>query len=358
MKSRLLCLVAALSCCSASLANDGWFAATGAAQPFGKRHPDIRMQAEDIRIEMRELEAIVDVRFTFKNYGSAQQVTMGFPEAYGGPMKRGLENFQSWVDGKQVVTRRKVFSADTEERLWRAVWLKDVSFNARQTRQVRVRYSANYSGDTSGNYSLRYVLRTGSTWRGSIGECRITVDWTRMKSLSKPEFHLFDSDARPVEWEPIGFRQRRAVRRDFTPRDDLNLTLLEGFWSFAINGQRVEQGSRGAGPLRGDGRDPLIDVKNIGRFFGRRVHSAMNRAFIDEWGHPVVEGFGGRFEVKNGHLVFDSMKSRPLRRGERRFKDERWGEGRLVYLRDVVEALGGRFTYNPQAERVDIHFPK
>jgi hypothetical protein len=343
-----LCLPGVVFC------NDGYYTATGAALSHGKRHPDIRMESENIHIGLGDTRAQVDVTFVFKNYGRAQSVQMGFPEEYSENADLALENFRTWVDGVRVRARRVVRSYEPpNERT--AHWVKTVHFGAGQTRRVRVSYQAWYSGDVSGRSWFTYILKTGGTWRGTIGECRITVDWTKMNRGSRPEFELRDGQGREVEWKPIGFRRRQAVLRDFSPKEDLWLSMVEGFWSFSIDGNRVSNKDFGdAYVVLGEPSDPLIRVTRLGSFFGRRIEMSPR----EEWQHPSVARFGGPFKIVKGILI-QGMRMRPLPRGQVVRQIHIHGEHDLeyVYLKDVVEALGGTFRYHPSAERVDITFP-
>ncbi len=351
MKGVLAGALLMLAC--AGGANDGWWAATGAAEGFGK-HEHVQMVSESILIKLNKRSASVEVDFVFKNHGPTTTVTMGFPEKHSGPITGALENFRSWVDGKEVTVRRKVLEADDEERVWSAVWLKEVAFVEGQVCRVRVTYDADYSGNTMGHGSLTYILRTGATWRGPIETCRIIVDWSEWE-YGPPDLLFTDRDrAREGAWMRTERRGREISLEEIVPDFDLSIEFVPAFWNFTVNGERVS--TTAFLDLIGSPQDPLIPVDALttyGGFFG---------AYDEEgswnwWTHPVVEKLGGEFDMVGRTLQFGDGRTRQLAREPVRKEFERWHkEMDYVYLKDVVEALGGKYRYDPDLEEVAITF--
>jgi hypothetical protein len=335
---------------SIAFANDGYWSSTGAAFPFKKRHHSIQMMAEDIRIHLNDKNARVEVLFTFKNHGKATAVTMGFPEeGYNGP-ERTIHGFRSWVDGAPVkVKRRKLRPQDEAEMGWRAAYLKDVKFGAGQTRKVRVSYTGDYGGDVSGKGNLSYVLRTGNSWKGPIGQCRVTVDWSRLKAFAPPEL---DIDGASPRWRQVGTKRSQAVMRNLRPEADLAVWLTPGFWNFKINGDRVSHHAFSMPKMiRGSATDPLISVTHLGHFFG----DFDQEGYFKPWARPELK--------KVGPLQFDtqalvgSAQMYRLRRDAKLFPhpyDPAEGREEYVYLRDVVAALGGAYQYDAKRAEARI----
>ncbi|HRF60547.1 MAG TPA: hypothetical protein PLH94_11640 [Fimbriimonadaceae bacterium] len=84
-------------------------------------HPTVRMVDEKITIVVGADMTTADCRFTFRNDGPACTVRMGFPDRADGaadpdeelteeemkapPKRGGMERFQSWVNGREVLSR-------------------------------------------------------------------------------------------------------------------------------------------------------------------------------------------------------------------------------------------------------------
>lgn len=335
-------------------ANDGWYIGTGVPTPLRASHPNIQMVSEDLKIWLGS-KVVVDVTFVFKNHGPATKVTMGFPEHRAVMEEPGIVNFRSWVDGKRVRVTRKGLSADKVDRIYEAVWLKEVQFARNGSRMVRVRYDTGLSGNTSGQYALTYILKTAKSWRMPIEKFTITVDWTGLRGLSKPELHIVNAD---VKWVIRGNRRRTATIKNFTPKGDVALTLREGFWNFRVNGRKIPLPTTDHryGAVVGSRTDPLFRIEDIGVLFGTRgSYSEFGVNWFD-WGAPLADAIGGPFAVANNKLTWQDGRTLRLARGTRT-RSVRYEEYRYVYLRDLVNALGGRMRYVASDERIDITIP-
>lgn len=336
-------------------ADDGWWSTAGGMASFGKSHPTIRMVSEDLNIQLREgRNARVDVLFTFRNEGRATQVTMAFPETYEMRTMGSLDGFKTWVDGKRVSVQRKITKKgdpNEPDSEGSAVWLKTVPFRADQTRKVRVTYNAWYSGNTSGDLSLSYVFTTGASWKGPIGTCKITVDYSRVKSLCAPYL-----DLTPAHWRTLRRHVQSTTLFNWEPKDDLWMQMSPGFWNFSINGHALNPEARsynGKPYVSGSPSDPLLPADMFDRFFGSFVKSGDDLEWTD-WKNPVVAKFG-KFEIKGDRMTLASGKVVRIPRGYKSIKKGNGSEA-YVYLRDVVKALGGKFSYSAREERVEIRF--
>ena len=349
----LLTLVA-----SVAHADDGWWSSAGGLGSFGKSHPSIRMVREDLKITfLDDMQASVMVDFVFRNEGAATKVTMAFPEEYESRVGKSLERFQTFVDGKRTSVRRKITERpDSKEgdSTGKAVWLKEVTFRAKQTRRIRVTYVGFVSGNTSGDRGFHYTLLTGASWKGPIGECAITVDWRKLKNLCPPFTDLTNT------WTAPSHRVQRYVLKNWEPDKDLWLITTPGVWSFTVNGARVNpvegRSYFGKSALVGPLSDPRILASVLPSFFGR-APSGKQADETDwiEWGSSVVTKFGGAFTVAGGVLTTSKGQKHKLARG---FKRQKIGsdDEELVYLKDVVKALGGTYRVDPQRETAEIRF--
>ncbi|HZH97639.1 MAG TPA: hypothetical protein VEX38_01595 [Fimbriimonadaceae bacterium] len=312
------------------------------------------MLAESINIRLKDRKAAVEVLFTFKNHGKATRVTMGFPEEGSAGGNRSMKGFRSWIDGVPAkVKRRRLTPTRGEEASWKAVYLKEVPFRRGQTRRVRVTYTGIYGGDVTGRAMLEYVLRTGKTWKGPIGQCRITVDWTQLKKYAAPELDVPDVDPK---WRQIGRTRSQTLIRNLRPQTDLIINLVPGFWNFWINGERVPYlGYTMPQMIRGHLTDPLISTASLSSFFGD---------YDDEerWAPWKRLGLGKGEEVKieQDTVVQSGKKLHKLRRPSKLMPHSwgRLGSEPYVYLRDFLQAYGGNYAYDSSRKRARLYLPK
>jgi hypothetical protein len=161
-------------------ADDAAIEAVGGAVRAIQAHPTIEMTSERVRAKLRRDRIVVDCVFYLHNHGPATRVTVGFPCASEGdvPGATPFDEFHSSVDGKPAAIR--VLPDSTKEVYadkgsW---WVKEVSFEAGQTRCLRETYVAKpgTSVDLSSR-SFEYILWTGSSWAGPIGVADIDVQF-------------------------------------------------------------------------------------------------------------------------------------------------------------------------------------
>ena len=180
------------------------------------------MVSEKVDVQLALSSPKVRCEFVFKNEGPATTVKMGFPEGYGGVDmdwrdKTAFGSFRSWVDGKAAKT--KFVPGDPQGHGDYQAWhVKDVHFGAGQTRTVVNEYESGFGYDSMGGISFAYVLRTGASWKGKIGQARITVDVSGVPShysisLSPQGYH---KEGDVVTW----------VLRDFEPNEDIGVYMM------------------------------------------------------------------------------------------------------------------------------------
>jgi hypothetical protein len=143
------------------------------------------------------------------------------------------------------------------------------------------------------------------------------------------------------------------------PKFDLDLTTIDGFWNFRLNGRRLEQ-NLGL-PIEGSGRtisgppqDLRVAADGLGRIFGRYLDKGNGNT---DWASTVSRRFGRKLELvgrqtlvtgdgrrlRLAHPATDEL-GKPLGKGEEPY----------VRLRDIFSALDGRYVYVPGQERVDL----
>lgn len=179
---------------------------------------DIVLDYESLNITEPELSDIwkpgwagkaqVDVTFILRNTGKEQTVTIGFPEAssYEGiyfEMNNTIYDFRTTVDGVPIDTIRQPLKELNEEFGFDKVHLWRIHFEAGQTHTVRSTYSYKPFHGVSGDWSVEYILKTGSLWSGKIGRIDVFIKSSALVSGFKfvpypdeySEFHA-------VNWEP------------------------------------------------------------------------------------------------------------------------------------------------------------
>lgn len=216
----------------AACANDGAITGVGGTITPMQGHPSVRLVREKVDVRIGWESAKVRCEFVFKNEGPATTVKMGFPEeATGvdvGPIRSSdLKNFSSWVDGKPVKTtfvptRPGPASPGETYRAWH---VKNVSFKADQTRVVVDEYTSPLGQDSMGGRSFSYILMTGKSWKGKIGEAVVNLDASDVASFYEPQF----SDALEGHVNKGGMIVWTA--EDFEPSANVGLDLRPwGIW--------------------------------------------------------------------------------------------------------------------------------
>lgn len=145
----------------------------------------VAMSAERVEAEIRGDQAWVTCAFTFTNAGPAIQVLMGFPQAQafagGDPV---LRDFRATVDGQEATVAYRP-NAQPEGEWDYAGWHAfAVDFATGQTRTVRNTYHGRLNWQSNGGRAFEYVLHTGATWRGPIGQAEVIVRWQRDRDVA------------------------------------------------------------------------------------------------------------------------------------------------------------------------------
>jgi hypothetical protein len=350
----LVATLVVLASCLAR-ADDAAFSVVGSAGTFVKNN-QIRMVSEDVRIDLSNAGIHVVATFWFRNEGKRTDVTMAFPEDNETEQGRVvITKFLSTVDGRSVKVKRTPAGGKSP---FKSAWVKRVHFRARQTRRVVAEYWAKH-GDIGDYIVDDYVLQTGASWKGKIGRATITVDWSKLNNTSVPSFEkavapLYGSV--PIKTRTLAPRRVRMTFRNFEPDFDVEMTWAKAFWNYRLNGKPVggspmPPNGRGAF-VGGTSRDPTICAGYLELLLDHAEAT-------DEW-HPkkapVIRGKRLRFEGRRT-LWIGRRKVRLARPfvevgGRRELAD-----GKYVYVRDLVKALGGRYLYNPAYDRASIRLP-
>ena len=196
--------------------------ADNAALTFGGQptvlsgHNSISMASETVDMVVHYDHVDTDCSFTFKNAGPACTVRMGFPDfgmwAYAYEKKKPksiFQRYQSFVDQQRVSTHL-ILGANLGEQ-WQ---VKMVSFSANATHVVREVYrteTGGIAGPKMATLAASYLLHTGASWKGPIGEAKIRITLAGDCDLPvKPDIraadrlHEFSQAATRSQIEKIG----------------------------------------------------------------------------------------------------------------------------------------------------------
>jgi len=168
----------------------------------------------------------VKSRFVFHNTGAPVTASMGFPEYRQGDAT-GFQQLRCKVDGRRVSVKRilgqRSARADT---YW---WVKNVRFGSNKTRVVEYSYKCSLEADGSGYRHAAYIMETGRSWQGTIGEAIITVDISAVRDhqtiIAFPFDHSRSEHA--IVWHYL----------DFEPKKSINVGFWWGYANFVVNGE-------------------------------------------------------------------------------------------------------------------------
>jgi len=311
------------------------------------------MVEEEVHIKLPECK--VEARFVFKNDGPATTITIGFPEQGKDTTPRRpshLVGFKSWVDGKLVSTQQ-VFAEKPDEGAndyyYKAWWIKKVPFAKGQTRTIVNKYSGGWYDTTYGVFGFNYILKTGATWRGTIGRAQIICDISSIK------------DCTPIRFSPAGsVRDGNIVRWDLhnlKPKEDVWVKWFYGYYKVRVNGKHVM-------PLTKDEHLPtwVMDEMMMPQRRGRDVWIGAGAA--TEWlsaaSRPTAKHTGVRLSLSNRWIEFTKgSKSANTSSGTVELSGAVYVDrDHLVFpLSVIAKALGG-FSKWDDAGWLNVTFPK
>lgn len=191
-KARLLLLFAFLiALVKPAFSNDASYYGSGVTV-YPIKHDNIQLVSEVITITKGVgLGWGVEAVLNFKNHGNKTSVQMGFPfDTYGPEEPWDTDNtaqfdpqylpdpkFRTFIDGKEVrVTRKKGWDQSPMQDLnYPIVYTFTVPFEKGETRSIRHTYSVQGIQWSTGNYEIRYILKTGALWKGAIENIKVKM---------------------------------------------------------------------------------------------------------------------------------------------------------------------------------------
>ena len=238
MRLKLICLlvlVLTLSLFSEILADDTVFEGEGETV-WPVENKEIEMVAETVMVRPGQKGWDVDCIFVLRNTGEAAEVQVGFPDlpkrSPGDEYGQGtIENFRCFINEEpvQVEFKKSIQSPLDSSLKYPYAYIWTMSFKKRQTTRVTNSYSFKGMFSSNGLIWLRYVLKTGTLWKGKIKKAIL-------------EFDLGEIDPRFVtSIRPSGFVIRKNKIRwtfsDFEPKEDIEITyyLRVQNWAKQVN---------------------------------------------------------------------------------------------------------------------------
>lgn len=222
----------------------------------------IRLEKEQLSFKCGKKYTEVDAKFWFKNTDSGSSVTQmsGFPDpALGndepeeGYVSGRLEKLKSYVDGKLITAPvRFSYVERNDNDYWvpsdkkngqKVGWYTiQLTFPAGGQRVVEYRYKTkNGFFEYEPPYYFEYILYTGATWNGTIGELTADVELENGLKTSDMYWSPFgeetlkgwkdrfwqDSMLPPKEyWKFLDDRHLQLTLRDFKPKDNKALQRI------------------------------------------------------------------------------------------------------------------------------------
>jgi hypothetical protein len=342
-------------------ADDGAIEGVGGNIKLLRGHKTIRMVSEDVRIKLPE--GSVRATFVFRNEGPATTVKIGFPESgdNAGPTserKSGFGYFRSYVDGQRIRVKREGKLAQDQDGEYHTWWTKNVRFGRNQTRVIANEFQGGLGGDTSNDAYFSYVLSTGASWKGKIGRARITVDVADLGRVSgltggpdgyTRRNHKFSWDLRNLE--PTG-------------DDDVYIRWWDGFKDIWVNGKAIAadenrfdvnayrfdvNGDKGNQPPRSNGREVFLPIRAAAAFLGCDLKVLNSRSV-------QIDGPIRWLKLTTGSRIMTSGPRKYMLHRRVWVVRNDWGASKMVELRPLVEALGGKSWWDRKG--LHIKLPK
>lgn len=153
-------------------ANDSYMGTDG-GNIFPKKASDIRMLREAISIDLEKGGGLVNCKFWFVNNGASDSIYVGFPDVQINPasMSEPAKDFKAWVGGMQVEVKRDsliepIDSIDTLKNSW---YFWKAFFPKGDTILIENQYFGLWGGSYC-EKCFSYIIGTGNSWSGPIGE--------------------------------------------------------------------------------------------------------------------------------------------------------------------------------------------
>ncbi len=223
--NRLLCMsIICFLFKNVAFGDNGFMGSIG-GNVYLSKSSTIQMVREYILLTLNKNDYTAKCVFTFFNNGNDTVVTVGFPNYHYNVTEETMpiKVFKAKQDGKElnVKTNKEVgyYSLDTNaNRVINIVSEDDIRFkkndtnfawfcNSWYTWQSRFKkkdttiiideYTGNWGGNNTGAKEVEYILGTGGSWKGPIGEGRIVFDHSQIATSA---FAYYRIEGKPIDY--------------------------------------------------------------------------------------------------------------------------------------------------------------
>ncbi|KAA3610306.1 MAG: hypothetical protein D8M58_06195 [Calditrichaeota bacterium] len=193
MTKNILCIIFVLH--GFTFSNDSVFKGSG-VNVTPEFSSDVQMVHETIEITERAgpyWDVFVDA--TFKNYGDALDLQIGFPfRVYNGGgdiinYPSTPDSFKVFVNDKEYPFKLKngTLNKQFPDIKYAVVYTFNVHFEPGESKRIKHTYSLAESFNSVGSKSFEYILQTGSLWKGDIEKIDIKL---KIRKKRVPEFQI------------------------------------------------------------------------------------------------------------------------------------------------------------------------
>ena len=182
MKKKFILLMILCFAFAFAFGNDTYFYVSGGNLiPTEEKDVSIEMKYEVITIVLESGYYEVTVDFSFYNYGDTVNLLVGFPYFEVGAGGHGkIYDFKCWTNGElkdysDVPLVRSFSNINYDEPELKNAYTRTITFPGNAMTNTRVQYKSEYGRDT-GEYIIKYLYGTGSSWQGYIGEITLILE--------------------------------------------------------------------------------------------------------------------------------------------------------------------------------------
>ena len=316
--------------------------------------PQQVLRFDSMNVKIRAKTGEVAYSAVASNPGGRLTAKLAIPE-YGDQLAPATTNFRGFrllVDGNPVRPVRVLQEGggryDVEHSL---LWVFSATFAAGQTRRIDVSYASGPGFGTGYAHAVEFMTSAGRGWIGPIRKVSIECDLGGLQNTSNHAFL------------PVGAMRNADVLRwklegvTATSDNDVRFAWLDGFVDIFIDGRRVVPHTRtpnwdrwdnplGPRPPRREGSQVWLSAKSVAAWCG----ASMQVLTPDK---VVQLSRGGLWvQITVGSKLLRTQKGTIAMPGAARME-----EGSIfLWLAPVVEALGGKATFDRDRRVVDVQF--
>lgn len=201
---------------------------------------NVALEEEDLEIVLRDRTAHVDVRYRMTNTGAATTQPFFFPvESWSGPLEYTITADGEALEAADIegpaIHGPRILDGEVDPSARSKRWWKQSSipFAAGQSREVRIRFVADYYEEVSAvsddfvtnGKAFQYAVSPAATWKGSIrkGRVQVRVETVRPEDcvIERPAGRFQPTASNVFEWKFTALKPTLAddIRIRVTPAE-------------------------------------------------------------------------------------------------------------------------------------------